>query len=63
VLRALGLGEARALSSLRFGIGRTTTREEIETAAARVVYELRRLRALSPVWKERRRRAPAERRS
>jgi cysteine desulfurase len=63
VLRALGLGEARALSSLRFGIGRTTTREEIETAAARVVCELRRLRALSPVWKERRRRAPAERRS
>ncbi len=63
VLRALGLGEARALSSLRFGIGRTNTRDEIERAAARVVCELRRLRALSPVWEERRRGAGAAPRS
>jgi cysteine desulfurase len=63
VLRALGLSEARALSSLRFGIGRTNTREEIERAAARVIEELRRLRELSPVWEERRRSAGRERRT
>jgi cysteine desulfurase len=63
VLRALGTGDARALSSLRFGIGRTNTREEIERAATRVVAELRRLRALSPVWERRRRSALHERRT
>ena len=48
VLRALGIGEARALSSVRFGLGRFTTRSEIERAAGRVIAEVQRLRQLSP---------------
>ncbi len=55
VLTALGLGQARAFSSVRFGLGRFSTRDEIERAAARVITEVGRLRALSPVWSERRR--------
>ena len=55
VLGALGLGEARALSSLRFGIGRDNTEAEIDRAADRVIDEVGRLRALSPVWEEWRR--------
>jgi cysteine desulfurase len=46
VLRALGLGSERALSAIRFGVGRFNTREEIDLAADRVVREVRRLRAL-----------------
>jgi cysteine desulfurase len=48
VLRALGLPEARAHGSLRFGLGRSTTEEQIDRAADRVVEQVRRLRALSP---------------
>jgi cysteine desulfurase len=47
VLRALGLGEKRANSAIRFGVGRFNTRDEIDLAAERVVHEVRRLRALS----------------
>lgn len=53
VLRALGLGEARALSSLRFGLGRRNTADEIDLAADRVVAEVERLRGLSPLWERR----------
>jgi cysteine desulfurase len=49
VLVALGLSKDRALASLRFGIGRTTTAEEVEYAAAKVADVVTRLRALSPV--------------
>jgi cysteine desulfurase len=49
VLRALDHGEALARSSLRFGIGRFNTEEEIDYAARRVVESVRRLRALSPL--------------
>ncbi|HTO69879.1 MAG TPA: aminotransferase class V-fold PLP-dependent enzyme [Myxococcota bacterium] len=52
VLRALGAGEARALSALRFGIGRGNTEAEIDRAAELVVAAVRKLRALSPVWDE-----------
>ncbi|MFI5314674.1 MAG: cysteine desulfurase family protein, partial [Myxococcota bacterium] len=52
VLRALGASEARALSALRFGIGRSNTETEIDRAAELVVAAARRLRALSPVWEE-----------
>jgi cysteine desulfurase len=45
VLRALGLGKERALSSIRFGVGRFNTRDEIDRTAERVVHEVRRLRA------------------
>ena len=39
----------QAHSSLRFGLGRFTTEEEIDYAAARVVAAVRKLRELSPV--------------
>ncbi|HXX48053.1 MAG TPA: aminotransferase class V-fold PLP-dependent enzyme [Myxococcota bacterium] len=55
VLRALGADEARALSALRFGLGRGNGENEIERAAELVIAATRRLRALSPVWDEVRR--------
>ncbi|MBZ5583258.1 MAG: IscS subfamily cysteine desulfurase [Acidobacteriia bacterium] len=48
VLRALGAGDAAAHSSVRFGLGRFTTPEEVDYAAARVVEAVRKLRALTP---------------
>ena len=47
VLRAIGLGHDDAQSVLRFGIGRFTTRPEIERAATRVVESVRTLRAMA----------------
>ena len=46
VLLALGVGKARALSSLRFGLGRSTSAEQIERAADAVIEQVRRLREL-----------------
>jgi cysteine desulfurase len=51
VLRAIGVNDELAHSSIRFGLGRFNTEEEIDTAAARVVAEVRRLRALSPFYR------------
>ena len=47
VLRALGLSDRLAQASLRFGLGRTTTAEEIEQAAEQVIEAVRRLRNLT----------------
>jgi cysteine desulfurase len=47
VLRALGLGEDAVRGSLRFGLGRFTTAEEIEFVIARAVEAVGRLRAMS----------------
>ncbi len=45
VLRAMGVSEPLSLASLRFGIGRFTTDEEIERAAQVVINAVKRLRA------------------
>ena len=49
VLVALGLSKDRALASLRFGIGRTTTKDEVDYAASKVGDVVARLRQMSPV--------------
>jgi cysteine desulfurase len=50
VLRALGVGEELAHTSLRIGFGRFTTLEEVDYAAVRIISEVTRLREMSPLW-------------
>jgi cysteine desulfurase len=50
VLRALGVGDELAHASLRFGLGRFTTEEEVGFAAAEVVRVVNHLRSLSPLY-------------
>ena len=50
VLRALGVSEDLAHSSIRFGLGRFNTEEEVEYVADRVVETVKRLRELSPMF-------------
>jgi len=50
VLRALGVGDELAHSSLRFGLGRFTTEEEIDYVVNRVIKEVDRLREMSPLY-------------
>jgi cysteine desulfurase len=50
VLRAMGVGDELAHSSIRFGFGRFTTREQVEYAADKVIDAVRRLRELSPLY-------------
>jgi cysteine desulfurase len=47
VLRALGRSERLSESSLRFGLGRTTTERDIDTAIAVLTREVRRLRRIA----------------
>lgn len=48
VLRAIGVEEGLAHAAIRFGLGRYTTAEEIDTVIEAVVEKVERLRALSP---------------
>jgi len=50
VLRALGIGEELAHTSIRFGLGRFNTEEEIDYVAELVIDKVRKLRELSPLW-------------
>jgi cysteine desulfurase len=50
VLRALGVGDELAHSSIRFGVGRFTTVEEVDYTADLVVREVSRLREMSPLF-------------
>jgi cysteine desulfurase len=50
VLRALGVGEEMAHSSIRFGIGRFNTEAEIDYVGRHVVEAVTRLREMSPLW-------------
>jgi cysteine desulfurase len=50
VLRALGVTEDLAHTSLRIGFGRFTTEQEVDYAVEHVVAAVNRLRELSPLW-------------
>jgi cysteine desulfurase len=50
VLRALGVGDELAHSSIRFGLGRFNTQEEVDYVADLVISKVNKLRALSPLY-------------
>ena len=50
VLRALGLSDELAHSSIRFSLGRYTTEEDVDHAIAEMRTAVEKLRALSPLW-------------
>lgn len=50
VLRALGVDEELAHTSLRIGLGRFTTEHEVDTAVDELVRHVNKLRAMSPLW-------------
>ena len=50
VLRALGVGDDLAHSSIRFGMGRFTTVEEIDYTAEKMIAAVKRLREMSPLY-------------
>jgi len=50
VLKALGVGEDLAHTSIRFGLGRFNTDEEVDYVVSRVVETVSRLRELSPLY-------------
>jgi len=50
VLKALGVGEDLAHTSIRFGLGRFNTQEEVDYVTDRVVETVNRLRELSPLY-------------
>ena len=50
VLRALGVEEEMAHTSLRIGLGRFTTEHEVDTAVEELVHHVTKLRQMSPLW-------------
>jgi cysteine desulfurase len=49
-LKALGVGEDLAHTSIRFGLGRFNTQEEVDYVMNRVIEVVTRLRELSPLY-------------
>lgn len=50
VLRALGVEEDMAHTSIRYGIGRFTTKAEVDLAVEKTVHHVQKLREMSPLW-------------
>ena len=50
VLRALGVEEELAHTSLRIGLGRFTTEQDVDYAVEHIVQSVQRLRSMSPLW-------------
>jgi cysteine desulfurase len=50
VLRALGVDEEMAHTSIRYGLGRFSTEEEVDRAVALTVEHVAKLREMSPLW-------------
>lgn len=50
VLKAIGVGEELAHTSIRFGLGRFTTEAEVDYAIKTVITTVTKLRNLSPLW-------------
>jgi cysteine desulfurase len=50
VLKALGVGDDLAHSSIRFGLGRFSTEEEVDYVIDHVVEAVSKLRAMSPLY-------------
>jgi cysteine desulfurase len=50
VLRSMGLDEDLAHSSIRFGLGRFNTPEEVQFVAELVIEKVKKLRAMSPLY-------------
>ena len=50
VLKALGAGDDLAHSSIRFGLGRWTTKEEVDYVADKLAQVVTRLREMSPLY-------------
>jgi len=50
VLRAMGVADDMAHASIRFGLGRFNTEEEVDHAARLVIDKARKLREMSPAW-------------
>jgi len=50
VIRALGIDDELAHSSIRFGLGRFNTEEEVDYVTDRVSKEVKRLRDMSPLY-------------
>jgi cysteine desulfurase len=50
VLRAMGLGDELAHSSIRFGLGRFNTEDEVDYVGKLMVEKVNRLRDLSPLY-------------